>query len=518
MSRAFSNVTVSVVALSVLTLLVPRPASAQTWNGWVRCVIDIQGSGTKPSGDWSYANKETHTWTMTNVTVAAAAPGTWTVAGEGSWSQSNTLQSDVGRWSINSGGAVESGARFRASVANGVVTISPQHGQLGLSGGIAAYTQQTISGSVRSPTTFSPTAYAWQVPSVQGPASSSTLSGTYTRSPVSGWGTLRETAAPMTETCSWEIGKNSMPSPPPDVDAPREVVPPGQTRVTDEVSSLASWPTAAIQLDVGDLVGGGARTNWTGNGNLLTATYPGPLGPILKNQWVAAGKDHWYPDPTTITAFAIGLADPEDHWEVTVVAETSPSMTAPVARATLPPGYALTGGGCLLNWAQGSPGHLLTASFPSSLTTWECRGKDHPIEDRPIAPRAWLYRQFLDPGRVTLNPGSVATVTSYVIGVRPKVAGLALPDVEITSSTSSLPASHPEASVPGRTDPGWTVTGGGALALPTNPNGAGQLLTASMPTVTAGSSAPTGWYAKSKDHGITSPGTVQVFAINVKFY
>jgi len=50
------------------------------------------------------------------------------------------------------------------------------------------------------------------------------------------------------------------------------------------------------------LTGIGAIDNWTGFGNLLTAIYP------QDNQTVVAeGKDHLVADPSTITAYGIGL-------------------------------------------------------------------------------------------------------------------------------------------------------------------------------------------------------------------
>ena len=49
------------------------------------------------------------------------------------------------------------------------------------------------------------------------------------------------------------------------------------------------------------LTGGGAKTTWSGAGNLLTASFPQD-----RHSWVAQGKDHRRSDPATITAWAIG--------------------------------------------------------------------------------------------------------------------------------------------------------------------------------------------------------------------
>lgn len=50
------------------------------------------------------------------------------------------------------------------------------------------------------------------------------------------------------------------------------------------------------------LVCGGAKTNWAGVGNLLTASFPQD-----RHIWVARGKDHKESDPSTITAWCVGV-------------------------------------------------------------------------------------------------------------------------------------------------------------------------------------------------------------------
>jgi hypothetical protein len=78
-----------------------------------------------------------------------------------------------------------------------------------------------------------------------------------------------------------------------------------------ENTSTPPVPHPSVVVDVpGEdfhLSGGGARVNWDVNpsavGSLLTATYPGPNN----RTWVADGKDHLQPDPSTITGWAIAL-------------------------------------------------------------------------------------------------------------------------------------------------------------------------------------------------------------------
>jgi hypothetical protein len=58
-----------------------------------------------------------------------------------------------------------------------------------------------------------------------------------------------------------------------------------------------------VRVDEGYvLVGGGAKVNWEGAGNLLTASYPDAQG-----GWTAASKDHVSPDPAVIVAYALGV-------------------------------------------------------------------------------------------------------------------------------------------------------------------------------------------------------------------
>jgi hypothetical protein len=262
------------------------------------------------------------------------------------------------------------------------------------------------------------------------------------------------------------------------------------TTVQTVTGPVADWPAATIAAAAPNkIVGGGARTNWTTFGNLLTQSSPGLPG---QNAWVGAGKDHSVAEPTTLTVFGIALNDPNDDWDVGVFTANSGMSPRPVVTAYLPDGFALTGGGCTVNWQASAPapaGNLLTGSFPSSLKSWECRSKDHSVADP-------------------------STITAYVIGIRPKRAGLALPAVQITTATTG-PTARPYVIVPGI--PGAVVTGGGALALPADPADAGQLLTGTYPATAAGFAGPLGWFASSKDHTAVSPGTVTAFAVNLSF-
>jgi hypothetical protein len=67
-------------------------------------------------------------------------------------------------------------------------------------------------------------------------------------------------------------------------------------------SGAVPHPTVQATLPNGWMLsGGGAFDDWTGDGNLLTASYPSG------SSWVASGKDHKVPDPASITAYVIGI-------------------------------------------------------------------------------------------------------------------------------------------------------------------------------------------------------------------
>jgi hypothetical protein len=156
------------------------------------------------------------------------------------------------------------------------------------------------------------------------------------------------------------------------------------------------------------------------------------------NTWFAAGKDHEISAPAAITACAIALHDPNDEWDVHIKAEPSNPAPHPQAIAVLPAGYVLTGGGAFVNWH--GAGNLLTASFPTSDTSWEVRSKDHDISDP-------------------------SQITAYAIGIRPKHNGKKLRH-EIRREKGTL-AAHPTAHV--QLDSGWSLSEGGALVIGTVP-------------------------------------------------
>jgi hypothetical protein len=244
-----------------------------------------------------------------------------------------------------------------------------------------------------------------------------------------------------------------------------------QIQTFTATSGVTAHPSVQVTVPAGyKILGGGAFDHWTGAGSLLTASFP-----LNAQTWFAAGKDHEISAPASITAYAIALHDPNDEWEVTIKSEPSNPAPHPQAIAVLPAGFVLTGGGAFVNWH--GAGNLLTASFPTSDKSWEVRSKDHDISDP-------------------------SQITAYAIGMRPRSNGKKLHH-EIKRARGAV-AAHPSAQV--QLDPGWSLSGGGALD---DWSGDGNLLTASFPQ-------GEGWFAFGKDHKISSPAAITAYAIGVR--
>lgn len=148
----------------------------------------------------------------------------------------------------------------------------------------------------------------------------------------------------------------------------------------------------------------------------------------------------------------------------------------PSAEAVVDPGYKVIGGGALDSWS--GAGNLLTASYPSdNLDKWIAAGKDHEV-------------------------ASPAVITAYAIAIFDPNNEW---EVRLFKSAPSGSIPHPSAVV--TIDSGYVMTGGGAKVTW---KGAGNLLTASFP------SSELSWEARSKDHDISSPATIQAYAIGLR--
>jgi hypothetical protein len=239
-----------------------------------------------------------------------------------------------------------------------------------------------------------------------------------------------------------------------------------------QTSASAQHPSTTLTVPQGfKIIGGGALDHYSEPGNMLTASYP-----ITPTQWFVAGKDQEQASPATVTAFAFGLLDPNNEWDVVIDSVTSPiKLPHPQATARLRVGYVMTGGGAFANYT--GAGSLLTASYPDSDSTWHAQSKDHDIKDPSV-------------------------ITAYVIGIKHNQL-LHRAEHSITSFAGAT-AAHPTSQV--QVAAGYTLCGGGAID---NYTGDGNLLTASYPN------GPY-WMAAGKDHIHSDPSSITVYAVGIR--
>jgi hypothetical protein len=244
-----------------------------------------------------------------------------------------------------------------------------------------------------------------------------------------------------------------------------------ETSATPEES-----PTVTVSVPSGyKVIGGGAKVNWQGYGNLLTASYPSSA-----TSWTAAGKSAVESSPATITAYAVAIHDPNDDWEVTITESTSQQAAHPYAAVAPAAGYALTGGGAKTNFS--GAGSFLTASYPHFEATsgfyWYVNGKDH-IHSDP------------------------ATITAYAIGIKGAWPDVQTPAISVYESTSPV-AQHPSVTVTLPITYSGVVTTGGAID---NWTGWGNMLTAIYPT------GDKTWVASGKDQAQGSPADIDGYLL-----
>ncbi|MBY0562722.1 MAG: hypothetical protein K2P58_00950 [Hyphomonadaceae bacterium] len=251
------------------------------------------------------------------------------------------------------------------------------------------------------------------------------------------------------------------------------------------------------------VLSGGARANWTGAGSLLfESRWSFSDG---RTQWVAQSKDHLVSDPATVTSYMLYIVDPQQLYQVQpFFSQPSAASNFPTARASVPAGWVLTGGGCSVDWRSAgpsAPGSLLTGSYPevnanNTADTWICSAREHGAA----------------------NP---ATITAVAMGIRPNPNAAAPPRMPVmcVATAVSAVAAHPMAQAGNcAAASGGQITGGGAMAgrqLVWWRRPQLQLLSATYPWIVNG--AVQGWEARSKDHVYSSPGNVTAYAISVVF-
>jgi len=144
-----------------------------------------------------------------------------------------------------------------------------------------------------------------------------------------------------------------------------------------KLSDLSNQPAASCPVESDRvLVGGGAQVDGTPSpGALLFGSFPSG------NAWFALTKDHIYPNPHRVRAWAIGLrlanySASQLNSVIKLTAATSQNATGLIGVvAVVPQGHVIVGGGAVSGWNSG-PGRLLTASEPTAAG-WVAKSKDH---------------------------------------------------------------------------------------------------------------------------------------------
>ena len=162
--------------------------------------------------------------------------------------------------------------------------------------------------------------------------------------------------------------------------------------LTSETSEVMPHPHAFAKVwPLCHLIGGGFQVNWSGEGNLATASF-GPTTRDGADGWQVKSKDHLVDSPASITAYAVSLERTivfneksayfvDRMWDF----KTSKVDSHPSDFITLKPGYLVTGGGANVQWehTQGA-GNLLWKLEPfgderKNEQGFRAASKDHDV-------------------------------------------------------------------------------------------------------------------------------------------
>lgn len=157
-------------------------------------------------------------------------------------------------------------------------------------------------------------------------------------------------------------------------------------------SGLGQHPEASATMPSDFLlVSGGFKVEWSGEGNLGTASFPSN-----SFSWTAKSKDHLKRSPANLRAYAIGLREhlPVGRVQVSINTQESTVSNHPAASADLTDGFALTGGGAEVHWH--GQGNLLWRLQPVITTS---------------------DQEFLTSSKDHVKPDP-STITAYALGIR----------------------------------------------------------------------------------------------------
>ena len=153
-----------------------------------------------------------------------------------------------------------------------------------------------------------------------------------------------------------------------------------ETKVFSNTWGKDHLPTAKVEVPPEYvMVGGGAKVNYDGSGNMLTESYP-----VTENTWAAASKDQGWADPATVTVYAVGLKSKLPNFSrprTEITKSDSPSLAFPTATISSGKGI-MTGGGAKVNPSRW--GSFMTASYPKNEHTWNASSKEHIWESPAV--------------------------------------------------------------------------------------------------------------------------------------
>jgi hypothetical protein len=214
--------------------------------------------------------------------------------------------------------------------------------------------------------------------------------------------------------------------------------------------------------------------------------------PIFKDAAKLFGKPNIVPTPSFARQLISSAYDYSGRLQVSIWAEYFDG-TVNHGEVSVDPDFVLIGGGARTSdFSNSNVGinALLTSAYPKDDGTFSkfvADSKDHIV---PYNHRLWVYAigmKMYDLGQIPLDPNLIKA------------------NMKLTKAVSSYTA-YPTASAIAPS--GYTLLSGGAKV---NWQGAGNLLTQTMfPTNGINS-----WTAKSKDHGISSPATIESYCISI---
>lgn len=168
-------------------------------GGQVECVITVTGPG--------YKEEQTHVWDIPGGTFT---PGTtqllgalWSVHGSGHFRYAQGSQSLTADWRTNAEAKAQMALIVRAS--DGALMLTSWHSQLRVQNGVRGQQQTTIAGVPQKPVPIGVEAFEWAFPVIQGPAKSTSLSGSPVSATSGKVGPMQPAGSTGQASCRWNL-------------------------------------------------------------------------------------------------------------------------------------------------------------------------------------------------------------------------------------------------------------------------------------------------------------------------